>query len=126
MHVFLALPYYLSWHYSTALSDMKNIWKNFIVFFYNFFSIQLLFKTLFSPWHRINESYNRIEDFFGNLLINTIMRLVGVFVRLVFIVLGLSTILVCLIAGVIVYILWCILPFVLIYTILQGFNLLTT
>lgn len=126
MHVFLALPYYISWHYSTAISDMKNIWKNFIIFLYSFFSLSLLIKTLFSPWHRMTENYDRIEDFFGNLVVNTMMRLVGVVVRLIFILLGIISIGLCIVFGIIAFALWLALPFLLIYTILQGFNLITS
>lgn len=125
MHVFLALPYYLAWHYTTALTDMKNIWKNFFTFIFNFFSITLLIKTLFSPWHRMAESYGKIEDFFGNLMVNTIMRMVGAIVRLMFIVVGIFSLLLCTILGLVIFAFWLILPFLLIYTLLEGVYLLT-
>lgn len=125
MHVFLALPYYLAWHYTTALSDMKNIWKNFFSFIWNFFSIGLLVRTLFSPWHKMAENYGKIEDLFGNLIVNTMMRLVGAVVRLLFIIMGLFSIVLCAVVGVAVYIFWLVLPFLLIYTLLQGIYLIT-
>lgn len=125
MHIFLALPYYLSWHYTTALYDMIGIWRNFFYFIYNFFSISLLLRTLFSPWHRIKESYAKIEDFFGNLVVNTLMRLVGAVIRMVFIVMGTVSLLLCLIFGVAAFIFWLVLPFLLVYTFFQGINLLT-
>lgn len=125
MHVFLALPYYLAWHYSEALNDMRKIWKNFFVFLFNFFSIFLLIRTLFSPWHRMQESYGRIEDFFGNLIVNTLMRLVGAVIRLIFIIMGVVSVLLCAVLGLAVLAFWLVLPFLLIYTFLQGINLLT-
>ncbi len=125
MHVFLALPYYLSWHYTTAFSDMMNIWKNFFEFIYNFFSIPLLLKTLFSPWRRIREDYSRIEDFFGNLVVNTLMRLVGAIIRLIFVVMGIVSMILCAVFGVLIFVFWLALPFILIYTLLEGTFLLT-
>ncbi len=125
MHVFLALPYYLAWHYSEALNDMRKIWKNFFVFLFNFFSIFLLIRTLFSPWHRMQENYGRIEDFFGNLIVNTLMRLVGAVIRLIFIIMGVVSVLLCAVLGLAVLAFWLVLPFLLIYTFLQGINLLT-
>lgn len=125
MHIFLALPYYLSWHYTDALTDMRRIWKNFFIFIWNFFSISLLVSTLFSPWHRMQESYGRIEDVFGNFVVNTMMRLVGAVVRLIFIIMGTFSLILCAVLGVAALIFWLVLPFILIYTFLQGINLLT-
>ncbi len=125
MHVFLALPYYLSWHYTEALVDMRRIWTNFFVFIFNFFSISLLLQTLFSPWHKVQESYGKIEDLFGNIIINTMMRLVGAIVRLIFIVMGVFSLITCAVVGLAAVVFWLVLPFILIYTFLQGINLLT-
>ena len=125
MHVFLALPYYLAWHYSEALNDMRRIWKNFFVFLFNFFSISLLIRTLFSPWHRMQENYTKIEDFFGNLIVNTLMRIVGAVIRLIFIIMGVISLVLCAVLGLVALAFWLVLPFLLIYTFLQGINLLT-
>lgn len=125
MHVFLALPYYLSWHYTDAFVDMLNIWKNFLSFLFEFFSIPLLLKTLFSPWRRMQESYTRIEDFFEHLIVNTLMRFVGAFFRLIIIIFGLASLFLCFVLGIVFFLLWTALPFILIYTLLQGMNLLT-
>ncbi|MFZ2523178.1 MAG: hypothetical protein WAW92_02215 [Minisyncoccia bacterium] len=125
MHVFLALPYYLAWHYTTAFSDMMNIWKNFFSFLYEFFSIPLLIRTLFSPWRRMKEDYGRIEDFFGNLVVNTMMRLVGAVIRIIFILMGLTSLLFCALVGVALFVFWVALPFLLIYSLLEGIYLFT-
>ena len=127
MHVFLALPYYLMWHYSVVYSDMKNIWKNFFVFLFNFFSVSTLLRTLFSPWHRIAEGYDLSFDrLIGTLIVNLLMRAVGVFIRGVFILFwGVST-LFCFIFGLLFFIVWTLLPFILILSVLEGVNLLTS
>ncbi len=73
----------------------------------------------------MQESYGRIEDFFGNLIVNTLMRLVGAVIRLIFIIMGVVSVLLCAVLGLAVLAFWLVLPFLLIYTFLQGINLLT-
>lgn len=127
MSFFLILPYYLRWHYSQALIDLKNLWKNFVVFFYEFFSIPTLLLTLFSPWHRMQDSYSKqitFEGTVGTLIVNTLMRFVGAFVRFIFISLGLLMVVVTIILGFFIFAIWLILPFVLIYTFSQGIILI--
>ena len=129
MNLILVLPNYLLWHYGRAFFDIKNIWKNFIVFLYNFFSIPTLILTLFSPWQRIQEGYSRsfsLEGTIGTMLVNIIMRLVGAFVRLLFIIIGIISIILCICLGFVIFCAWIFLPFILAYTISQGVVLLTS
>ena len=113
MSFFYILPNYLIWHYSYAFNDIKNIWKNFIVFVYNVFSIPTLLFTLFSPWMKINDGYNVNESLLNTFVFNLLMRFFGVFVRLIFIIIGLVTLALTLLLGVAFFILWAVLPFVL-------------
>ena len=127
MDFFLILPYYFKWHYSQALVDIKNIWKNFLVFVYNFFSVPTLLFSLFSPWQRMQEGLPKgfgLEEAFGMIVVNTLMRLVGAFVRSIFIVIGTVSLVLCLCFGIIVYCFWIVLPVVVIYTFGQGMLLL--
>lgn len=88
----MLFPAYLSWHYSAALLALFNIWRNFVWFTYHFFSIGLLTRTLFSPWRRLGEDYKKgsldVESWFETLVVNTLMRAVGVLVRLAVIIFG--------------------------------------
>ncbi len=120
MNFFLILPYYLRWHYSYAFIDLKNLIENFISFIYNFFSIHLLLGSLFSPWRRFSDGYGRQEPIFETLIFNTIMRVVGVFVRLFFVVLGCFSLVLIICISIIVFIVWSLLPFVIIYAFLMG------
>ncbi|MFZ2621341.1 MAG: hypothetical protein WAX85_00040 [Minisyncoccia bacterium] len=129
MYLLLVLPYYLSWHYGRAFSDIKNIWKNFMIFFYNFFSIPLLFFSLFSPWQRMRDNYSAeftVENILGTILVNFMMRLVGAVVRSFFIIIGIISIILCLILGFVIVYVWILLPFILIYTLMYGVALLTS
>ena len=128
MNFILVLPYYLLWHYGRAFSDLKNIWKNFLVFLYNFFSIPTLIFSLFSPWQRMQEGYSKndlsFEGTIGTMIVNTIMRLVGAVVRLLFIVVGVVSIILCLVLGVVIFCAWILLPLVIVYSISQGLILI--
>src|SRR5882724_11701681 len=97
MGAILFLPYYFTWHYSKALRNSAAITKDFIWFLWHFFSVGLNFKTILSPWRRMQETQERrfdIEAFFSTFIINTIMRVVGAFIRLIFILLGVVSIIV--------------------------------
>ena len=130
MNFILVLPYYLAWHYGRAFSDIKNIWKNFLLFLYNFFSIPTLIFSLFSPWQRMQEGYSKndlsFEGTIGTMIVNIIMRLVGAVVRLLFIVVGAVSIILCICFGIVFVCLWIFLPFILMYTISYGVTLLTS
>ena len=120
MNLFLVLPYYVRWHYSTAFIDIKNLATNFISFIYTFFSIPLLLRSLFSPWRRFSDSYGKQESIFETLIFNVIMRFVGVFVRLLFIVMGVALLVIVICLSVLVFLTWLLLPFVIIYAFLFG------
>ncbi len=121
MSFLLIIPYYLLWHYGIALRDIKNIWFTFIAFIYKFFSIPVLLKTLFSPWERIKDSYgSRKESFVETFIFNSMMRFVGVFIRLFFISIGFFAIATIFLLGIIFYVIWFFLPFIIINIAVWG------
>ena len=127
MGLIIVLPYYLRWHYSRALSDIRNIWGNFIFFFYNFFSIKSLAFNLLSPWVRIHEEFSReitFETTVGTIIVNALMRLVGAVIRLVFICIGLLFIFVTLLIGIFIFCIWLFLPLVVFYMFMNGIFIL--
>ena|SRR3989338_3990678 len=90
------LYYYIVWHYTKAWSDMFRVIGNYLWFVSNFFSLELLARTLFSPWRRlaISGGKGKEDSFFGALAVNTLMRLVGFGIRAVTIIAGAITILI--------------------------------
>ena len=123
MNLFIVLPYYIKWHYGQAITDLARIWKNFISFIYRFFSIKDLTMHLFSPWQRMQEGYDKgssIEDIASAKFVNLMMRIVGFFVRILFIILGLIFLVLCLALGIVAFFVWIFLPFIIIYSFIQG------
>jgi hypothetical protein len=125
MNFFLIVPYYVVWHYGHAYSDIKSVWTNFLVFIYNFFAIPVLISTLFSPWMRIHDLYGPRSSIFETFMFNSMMRVFGIFVRLIFIFLGTVSLLFVVLFGIAFYIVWLLLPFILFGFWLWGFKELT-
>ncbi|MBI2639398.1 MAG: hypothetical protein HYW90_00690 [Candidatus Sungbacteria bacterium] len=111
---FVFLYRYLLWHYSDGLKASFNKAVNAVIGFLNFFSVLHLFGTLFSPWHRVIESYGRGFDaarFFYAITGNAISRLLGALLRSFVIVVGIAAAALSVIAGVFFIFLWIFLPF---------------
>jgi hypothetical protein len=127
MRAFLIAPYYIHWHYSRALKGIVVITGNLMWFCWHFFSVGLLLETLFSPWQRIQEQHKRgldIEGYLSTVTVNLVMRCVGIFIRSIFIVLGLASIVLVGIGGLAVFAMWLVLPAAIIFAFILGFILL--
>lgn len=111
---------FIFWHYGKGFQSLVRIWKNYLWFSLEFFSVQELFSTLFAPWHRdaagkywrgfsLSKSF---ELFVGNGL----SRIVGAIVRTCVIFLGLSLYAAVFVGGIFAALLWGLFPIVLILT----------
>ncbi len=118
---------YFVWHYSRGIADFFAISGNILWFIYHLFSIPVLTKTLFSPWRRENEAYVRgfsISGLFETLVVNTVMRVVGFFIRGFVIIFGLLLIAAVLFIEFAMLLTWILLPIVIIALVLSGIRLL--
>ena len=117
---------YLIWHYTEALADWWRIVSNFIWFFFHMFSISLLLRTLFSPFKRMREERKKgglkFEDWGGAIIINLLMRLIGSLVRSVIIIAGIIFIIFIIFIGATAFLLWLILPALVIFLIIFGLS----
>jgi len=119
---------FFSWHYYRGIKKFLEIWRNFLEFFWNFFSIKLLAKTLFAHWRRdVNVSGRGfdIEEFFRNLILNIFSRLIGAIIRSAMIIIGLLFELLTLVLGLFLFFVWLLLPIVTIYLFVTGFALIS-
>lgn len=123
MSFFSIIPQYISWHYTIAFFEIFLLWKNFSWFLWNFFSIKLLFKTLFSPFRRLDVRRKKfdIESFFESLVTNTLMRILGFVLRAILIIFGILFIILlfCFFVGFLIV--WIFLPFILLGMLILGF-----
>ncbi len=118
---------YLAWHYKDAPGKLLGIWKNFLRFNFRFFSISFLARTYFLPWKRIVVFRGRgfsIKEFFETSVFNLFSRFMGMFLRTILIIVGLIAELIIFVVGFFIFILWLVLPPLLIIGIITGLILL--
>ncbi len=112
---------WLLWHFYEMPKFLLSVWRNYLLFGLNYFSIPLLVKTLFSPWRRYNWIYPKgfdVKEFFNTLISNTFSRILGAICRIVLIVAGAMAQLFIYLIGIAVMILWFLIPFIIIFIIL--------
>ena len=128
MRFALLLHDYLFWHYTTAYADMVGIARNYLGAVNHMFSILDVVKSLFAPFKRLKEEKVNIirnpSDFFANLLVNFIMRIVGFIVRLGLMIVALITALLLVVLLLATLLLWTILPALVVYFFMSGLHYL--
>ncbi|OGZ49815.1 MAG: hypothetical protein A3C83_01745 [Candidatus Ryanbacteria bacterium RIFCSPHIGHO2_02_FULL_47_25] len=81
----------LAWIWRDGVREYARGWMNVHWFVYHFFSMPVLFESFFAPFHRLRERARAgfdIEDWLGVIVINVLMRIVGMIVRTAFLALG--------------------------------------
>lgn len=104
---------YIYWHYTSALIALMINIRNILTFLWRFFAIPTLLKTLFSPWHRMQESYQKgfnIQDVASTFIVNTLMRLVGAIARLAVISFGAGVLIAAATLSLVAVLLWIMFP----------------
>lgn len=114
-------PLYLLWHYTVAWVDLVRLYQNFCWFLWHFFSIGVLFRTLFSPWRRLHEEKSKdAAGLFGSVIMNLMLRTVGFGARFVTILFGFVTIILLSVCFIVLLLIWPFLPLVVVALLTQG------
>lgn len=121
--------HYFGWHYGQAILEFSHIYKNILIFLFNFFSISILLRSYFAPWRRMGEDHEKniiddLENVASVFVVNLIMRIVGIVMRTLVIVFGVLFILLVALFYPILLIFWLALPLIIIVLILLGLGLL--
>lgn len=114
---------YFKWHYGRGFVELWNIFKNYSGFLAHFFSLKLLWGTLFQPLKRLGEGYPQgldVEKFLSALIVNSLMRLLGFISRSAIIIAGLLAVFICLAVFAAVFVFWVFSPLVLLATVAAG------
>ncbi len=105
---------FILWHYSKGIKNLFQIWENYFIFSWNYFSIGRFAKTLLSPWRR---DVSRVGQrgfhpvlFFQIILENTVTRFLGAIVKSGVMFFGIIMELGVFIFGFLIFILWLFLP----------------
>lgn len=123
MNLILVLPYYFKWHYGRAWKDLTNNSVALLSFIGLFFSFSSLLKTLFSPWKRLGESYEKglnPESILSTFVVNSITRLVGFVIRSIVLILGVFVLAFSFLCAALVYVVWAILPIIIAFLFALG------
>ena len=119
---------YVTWLYSGGVREYFRAWGNFHWFLFHFFSTGIMFSTLFSPWHRLNERpVGRgldIGGFFERAVINCVLRTVGFAVRSIFIAISVICQATLLFGGLIILAVFLLSPIILPLMFISGISLI--
>ncbi|MEK7453157.1 MAG: hypothetical protein AAB614_02890 [Patescibacteria group bacterium] len=114
---------FLKWKFIDSNIDFIKSWFLFLKFGLNIFSVPLLLRTFFWPWHKYQVQYPNgfnpkeiLFTFFGNIM----SRGIGMILRTFFILIGLFFEFFIFLFGIILFIFWFILPFITIYFLYLG------
>ena len=122
------IGHYFIWHYGRAIRDLTKIYRQLIIFVFNFFSVSILVNSYFAPWRRMGEDYpdKSVDpfDYLSTFTVNLIMRCVGIFMRTVVIVMGMVGTILVILSYPLVLLIWLILPFGVVVVFFIGFGLL--
>jgi len=118
---------WLSWHFLEMPKSILISWKNFLKFNLNYFSLSLLLKTFLAPWRRYRVSKGRGFDpvkYLEALFSNLIFRILGAIIKSFVIVIGLIAEIFIILAGIVVFFGWLILPALLIAGFIFGISII--
>jgi hypothetical protein len=118
---------WLVWHFFEVPKSIIIAIGNFLRFNINYFSIPLLLQTFFSHWRRYKESYGRGFDptrYFQVFVGNMISRIFGAIFRTGAIFISIFFEFSIFVAGILIFIIWLILPLILLVGIYFGYNLI--
>jgi len=105
------------WHFYEMPEFLLGVWKNYILFALNYFSLPLLLKSLFAPWRKYKWNYPKglnIAEFFNTLISNAFSRMLGAIMRLVLIITGILFQIFVIFAGLAIFLFWIFIPFIVI------------
>ena len=116
-----------TWYFIAAPKNIVEIWANFLKANLHYFSVLLLLRTLFAPWHRDKTGYGRGFDFKKYLEIwslNMVARGVGFIIRSVTILIALVVEAFIMVVGLIFLSFWLLAPISLTAAFFWGLILL--
>lgn len=124
MLFFAIIRDYIVWHYTRAYVDLLYVWKNYFWLIGHFFSVPELLRSWLAPFKRLEEKRVSImkspEDFFANLFVNLMMRIVGALLRTTLLCAAAISCVILLLLGLLVVLSWTVLPLVVVNFLLSS------
>ena len=113
------------WHFYEMPKFLLGVWKNYILFALNYFSLPLLLKSLFAPWRKYRWKYPKgfaVGEFISTFISNSFSRILGAIMRVVLIVIGVLFLAFVAVFGLVIFLAWILVPFIIIGGVLFAFN----
>lgn len=118
--------FFFVWYYDQGLHELFELWKNFLLFFWRYFSITDLLATLLYPWRRDLTARNwrgwNPKKSLHLFLMNFFSRIIGAIVRVLVIACGILILMVTIFAGVLSVLIWLCFPFFVAYLLYSFAN----
>lgn len=119
------LHHYLIWHYTRAFGEIRHVAKNLLWFVVHFFSLPQLLRSFFAPYRRMTEERGNafnLEDLASFVIIGLISRIIGMILRTVVILCGLTALTILLALIVATFVFWITAPLAIVTLIIIGFR----
>jgi len=118
---------YLIWHFYDVPMEIINGWKNFLIFTFNYFSIDILISTFFSHWHKYSLKYGKTISpswYFEVFVFNMMSRIIGMMLRVFLIMFGIIFELFVFFFGIAFLSFWLLLPLIVFFSFLYGLRIM--
>ncbi len=105
---------FLTWYYTRGIRLYSDAWMRFLMFIPFYFSLGLLARTLFAPWHRDVSlknwrGFNPLRSL-QRITWNLFSRIIGATVRIVVILAGVSAFFIVAVGGLVLFVLFLVPP----------------
>ena len=113
------------WHFYEMPKFLLGVWRNYILFALNYFSLPILLKSLFSPWRKYRWRYPKgfaVGEFVSTFISNSFSRILGAMMRIVLIIAGILFLLFVIVFGLVIFLAWILVPFIIIGGLWFAFN----
>jgi hypothetical protein len=113
---------FFTWWYHQGFLSLLNYLKGVSAFMTDFFSVRMIFRTLFEPWKRdqIGTQNLSIKEKFDVMILNMVSRMVGFFVKILLFFIYLLFMAGFLIVSAVACLIWLALPFIALALVLLG------
>ena len=119
---------FFRWYFFRMPRVIFKVWTEILAFIVYFFGFFFHLRHFFSPWRKMILQKNRgfvLREFFNVLSFNLISRIIGAFLRFLLIVWGGSALLFVFFSGLLILIIWILLPFAVLWGAVFAIKLLT-
>ena len=114
---------FVEWYFKEMPWEILRIWKGYLKFFLNYFSLPLLIKTFFAPWKNYRWDYGRgfeLKRYLWVFTSNMISSVLGMIMRSIVIGLGLLIEIGVFLGGLLGLLFWFLLPLISVFLLISG------